>query len=91
MPATGVPDGGRIRPPANRERVAQEPAAARDGRGPTVFDRLVDVFEARPPGALVLRRRDPAGSGGVHLDRAARAARGSPPHRAPGGIRPAEI
>ncbi|OAR26581.1 barnase inhibitor [Streptomyces sp. ERV7] len=38
----------------NRERVAAELAAAKVGRGPTVFDWLVEVFEGETPGRLVL-------------------------------------
>ncbi|GAA1391342.1 hypothetical protein GCM10009639_21050 [Kitasatospora putterlickiae] len=38
--------------PANRPAVAAELAEARAGRGPTVFDRLVTIFEERAPGAL---------------------------------------
>ncbi|MDK9495662.1 barstar family protein [Streptomyces katrae] len=41
--------------PDNRARVARELAEARDGRGPTVFDWLVEIFEDQAPGALVLR------------------------------------
>ncbi|AZM87387.1 MULTISPECIES: barstar family protein [Streptomyces] len=41
--------------PANRERVAQDLAAAREGRGPTVFDWLVEIIEDQAPGALRLR------------------------------------
>ncbi|GGP72286.1 barstar family protein [Streptomyces sindenensis] len=41
--------------PANRPSVAEELAAARDGEGPTVFDRLVEIFEDEAPGVLRLR------------------------------------
>ncbi|MFD8705286.1 barstar family protein [Kitasatospora sp. NPDC059648] len=40
--------------PTNREQVAAELADARAGKGPTVFDRLVDVIEERHPGGLRL-------------------------------------
>ncbi|MFF7458893.1 barstar family protein [Kitasatospora sp. NPDC008115] len=40
--------------PSNRPAVAAELAEARAGRGPTVFDRLVAIFEQRVPGALRL-------------------------------------
>ncbi|MFI9364398.1 barstar family protein [Kitasatospora sp. NPDC053057] len=40
--------------PTNRERVTAELAAARAGKGPTVFDWLVDVIEERHPGGLRL-------------------------------------
>ncbi|MFI1177200.1 hypothetical protein [Streptomyces melanogenes] len=33
----------------NREAVAAALAAAKDGRGPTVFDRLVGIFEEETP------------------------------------------
>ncbi|MFC0842630.1 barstar family protein [Streptomyces noboritoensis] len=38
----------------NRESVAAELAAAKDGRGPTVFDWLVGIFEGEAPGVLTL-------------------------------------
>ncbi|WP_049579131.1 barstar family protein [Streptomyces sp. SBT349] len=41
--------------PANRPAVAAELAAAREGRGPTVFDWLLAIFEERAPGVLRLR------------------------------------
>ncbi len=41
--------------PSNRPRVAADLRAARTGRGPTVFDWLVAIFEERAPGALLLR------------------------------------
>ncbi|EFL13096.1 barstar family protein [Streptomyces sp. C] len=41
--------------PTHRERVAQDLAAARGGRGPTVFDWLVEIIEHQRPGGLVLR------------------------------------
>ncbi|MFB7369541.1 barstar family protein [Streptomyces sp. NPDC056222] len=41
--------------PDNRPAVAEKLDAARAGRGPTVFDRIVEIFEAQVPGALVLR------------------------------------
>ncbi|MFJ8622810.1 barstar family protein [Kitasatospora sp. NPDC093550] len=40
--------------PANREHVAAELAAARAGRGPTVFDWLVRIIEEEHPGGLRL-------------------------------------
>ncbi|HJD81580.1 barstar family protein [Kitasatospora aureofaciens] len=40
--------------PTNREQVAAELAAARAGKGPTVFDWLVDIIEERHPGGLRL-------------------------------------
>ncbi|MFD9793496.1 barstar family protein [Streptomyces sp. NPDC059070] len=39
----------------NRESVAAELAAAREGHGPTVFDWLVGIFEREAPGRLLLR------------------------------------
>lgn len=39
----------------NRPAVAEELAAARAGKGPTVFDWLVGIFEGQVPGALRLR------------------------------------
>ncbi|WP_405982628.1 barstar family protein [Streptomyces sp. NBC_00158] len=41
--------------PTNREGVARDLAAAREGRGPTVFDWLVEIIEHQAPGALLLR------------------------------------
>ncbi|MFF3858381.1 barnase inhibitor [Streptomyces sp. NPDC002209] len=41
--------------PTNRERVAGEPARARAGCGPTLFDFLTEIFEGQVPGALRLR------------------------------------
>ncbi|MFD8790990.1 hypothetical protein ACFV1T_09420, partial [Streptomyces vinaceus] len=41
--------------PTNRVRVAEELARARDGRGPTLFDVLTEIIDARAPGALRLR------------------------------------
>ncbi|MFI5984508.1 barstar family protein [Streptomyces sp. NPDC051555] len=41
--------------PTNRERVAEELAAARRGEGPTVFDWLTEIMEGQAPGALRLR------------------------------------
>ncbi|MEU5370550.1 barstar family protein [Streptomyces sp. NPDC005951] len=38
----------------NRSTVAEELAAARAGKGPTVFDRLVEIFDDQVPGALRL-------------------------------------
>lgn len=38
--------------PSNRERVASELADARFGKGSTVFDWLVSIFEEETPGAL---------------------------------------
>ncbi len=40
--------------PSNRAAVAAELAEARAGRGPTVFDWLLDIFEQRAPNALRL-------------------------------------
>ncbi|WP_189921329.1 barstar family protein [Kitasatospora xanthocidica] len=40
--------------PTNRERVAAELAAARAGKGPTVFDWLVRIIEEEHPGGLRL-------------------------------------
>ncbi|MFD7449751.1 barstar family protein [Kitasatospora sp. NPDC059827] len=40
--------------PTNRAQVAAELAAARAGKGPTVFDWLVDIIEERHPGGLRL-------------------------------------
>ncbi|MBD0693599.1 barstar family protein [Streptomyces sp. CBMA123] len=40
--------------PTNRAQVSAELAAARAGRGPTVFDWLVDIIEGRHPGGLRL-------------------------------------
>lgn len=40
--------------PANRPGVAAELQAAREGRGPTVFDWLVEIFDERVPGVLRL-------------------------------------
>ncbi|MFF7981281.1 barstar family protein [Streptomyces sp. NPDC007901] len=40
--------------PTNRAAVAAELAEARAGRGATVFDWLVDIFEQRAPGTLRL-------------------------------------
>ncbi|MFF2660214.1 barstar family protein [Kitasatospora sp. NPDC058032] len=40
--------------PTNRPGVAAELAEARAGRGPTVFDWLVTIFEERAPGVLRL-------------------------------------
>jgi hypothetical protein len=40
--------------PANRARVRAELDAVRDGRGSTVFDWLVEIFEAEAPGRLRL-------------------------------------
>jgi RNAse (barnase) inhibitor barstar len=40
--------------PGNRESVRAALAAAREGRGPTVFDWLVDIFETEVPGRLRL-------------------------------------
>ncbi|MGF1429200.1 barstar family protein [Kitasatospora sp. LaBMicrA B282] len=40
--------------PTNRPAVAAELAAARAGRGPTVFDWLLEIFEDRAPGVLRL-------------------------------------
>ncbi|MGA5818004.1 barstar family protein [Kitasatospora sp. NPDC094028] len=40
--------------PANREHVAAELAAARAGKGPTVFDWLVRIIEDEHPGGLRL-------------------------------------
>ncbi|MFE2146455.1 hypothetical protein ACFXA3_32810, partial [Streptomyces sp. NPDC059456] len=44
--------------PTNRERVAEELAQARSGRGPTLFDVLAEIIEDQPPG---LRPRRPRG------------------------------
>ncbi|MFF8965624.1 barstar family protein [Streptomyces globisporus] len=41
--------------PTNRLSVGADLAAAREERGATVFDWLVDIFEDRAPGALRLR------------------------------------
>lgn len=41
--------------PSNRDRVAVRLAEARAGRGPTVFDRLVEIIEDELPGGLRLR------------------------------------
>ncbi|WP_327283482.1 MULTISPECIES: barstar family protein [unclassified Streptomyces] len=41
--------------PTNRERVAEELALARGGRGPTLFDVLTEIIEDQAPGALRLR------------------------------------
>lgn len=41
--------------PDNRPAVAADLAAAREERGPTVFDWLVEIFEHRAPGVLRLR------------------------------------
>ncbi|WP_035796644.1 barstar family protein [Kitasatospora mediocidica] len=41
--------------PTNRPAVSAELAAARDGRGTTVFDWLVEIFEERAPGVLRLQ------------------------------------
>ncbi|MDX3098846.1 barstar family protein [Streptomyces sp. ME19-03-3] len=41
--------------PSNRPAVSEELAAARDGRGSTVFDWLVEIFENRAPGVLRLQ------------------------------------
>ncbi|MFI1382434.1 barstar family protein [Embleya sp. NPDC020886] len=41
--------------PSNRTAFAARLAAARDQRGPTVFDQLVEVFENRAPGVLRLQ------------------------------------
>ncbi|KMO94847.1 barstar family protein [Streptomyces roseus] len=41
--------------PANRPRVAEQPAEARAGRGPTLFDVLTEIIEDRAPGSLRLR------------------------------------
>ncbi|MEV0410948.1 hypothetical protein AB0I68_09100 [Streptomyces sp. NPDC050448] len=41
--------------PTDRERVAEEPARARAGRRPTLFDFLTEIFEGQVPGALRLR------------------------------------
>ncbi|MGW7634856.1 barstar family protein [Streptomyces decoyicus] len=38
----------------NRDRIAEELAAARSGRGGTVFDWLIEIFEDETPGKLVL-------------------------------------
>ncbi|KJS57387.1 barstar family protein [Streptomyces rubellomurinus] len=40
--------------PANREQVAADLAAARAGKGPTVFDWLVRIIEEEHPGGLRL-------------------------------------
>ncbi|WP_405909944.1 barstar family protein [Streptomyces sp. NBC_00828] len=40
--------------PSNRMHLLVDLAAARDGRGPTVFDWLVDIFEDEAPGVLRL-------------------------------------
>ncbi|MEV7602412.1 barstar family protein [Kitasatospora sp. NPDC089797] len=40
--------------PTNRAQVTAELAAARAGRGPTVFDWLVDIIEQQHPGGLRL-------------------------------------
>ncbi|WP_027932972.1 barstar family protein [Amycolatopsis thermoflava] len=41
--------------PTNRPVVRADLEAARAGRGPTVFDWLVQIFEERAPGVLLLR------------------------------------
>lgn len=41
--------------PTNRPKVASELAAARAGKGPTVFDWLVKTFYEQVPGVLTLR------------------------------------
>ena len=41
--------------PDNRPAVRADLEAARAGRGPTVFDWLVEIFEDRAPGRLKLR------------------------------------
>ncbi len=41
--------------PTNRERVADDLARARTGRGPTLFDFLTEIFEGQVPGVLRLR------------------------------------
>ncbi|MEV6553209.1 barstar family protein [Streptomyces sp. NPDC051597] len=41
--------------PSNRAILAARLDAARDQRGPTVFDQLVEIFENRAPGVLQLR------------------------------------
>ncbi|MFD9426429.1 MULTISPECIES: barstar family protein [unclassified Streptomyces] len=40
--------------PTNRPSVSADLAAAREGRGPTVFDWLVEIFDDRAPGVLRL-------------------------------------
>ncbi|MFF8931472.1 barstar family protein [Streptomyces longwoodensis] len=41
--------------PTNRPSVSADLAAARDGRGSTVFDWLVEIFNDRAPGVLRLQ------------------------------------
>ncbi|MFC9634363.1 barstar family protein [Streptomyces mirabilis] len=41
--------------PTNRAAVGKELAAARKGRGETVFDWLIEIFEDRAPGVLQLQ------------------------------------
>ncbi|MFD5438557.1 barstar family protein [Kitasatospora sp. NPDC127067] len=41
--------------PSNRAAVEARLAAARDQRGRTVFDQLVEIFESRAPGVLRLK------------------------------------
>ncbi|MER6186762.1 barnase inhibitor [Streptomyces sp. NPDC001652] len=41
--------------PTNRPSVSAELAEARAGRGPTVFDRPVEIIEGEHPGGLRLR------------------------------------
>lgn len=40
--------------PESRDHVARQLEAARAERGPTVFDWLIEIFEERAPGALLL-------------------------------------
>ncbi|MEX3102671.1 MULTISPECIES: barstar family protein [unclassified Streptomyces] len=41
--------------PTNRPRVSADLSAAREGRGETVYDWLVTIFETHAPGVLLLR------------------------------------
>ncbi|WP_053804370.1 barstar family protein [Streptomyces rimosus] len=41
--------------PSNRAAVEARLAAAHDGRGQTVFDQLIEIFESRAPGVLSLQ------------------------------------
>ncbi len=43
------------RHPESRPSVSADLAAAREGRGPTVCDWLLEIFEDRAPGTLRLR------------------------------------
>ncbi|WP_411084761.1 barstar family protein [Streptomyces sp. cmx-18-6] len=41
--------------PANRPAFGADLAAAQEGRGPTVFESLIEIFEDRAPGVLRLQ------------------------------------